>query len=142
MAIDKSAWLDDYKSGATARSEKWLREYLRAPDKQRKAASDDAEKLYAEKVTAAIARKARQKSLSKVSESDFNKGAEDAGSGAYSSGVTAKADKALKKVGPYLDEIDRLMPTMPKRGADPMTNLTSRAGHIVKGLADLKKKLG
>jgi hypothetical protein len=142
MAIDKSAWLEDYKSGARARADKWLREYTRTPDKVKKGVSDDAEKLYAEKVTAAISRKARQKALAKLTDADLNAAAEKVGSTAYASGVEAKADKALKNVTPYLEEIDRLLPTLPKRTADPMANLTARAGHIVKGLSELKKKLG
>ena len=140
MPIDKTAWLEDYKSGARLRSDKWLNNYKATPDKLAKAASDDAQKLYEDQMKDPKVLKRRQSKLKKLSESDLNAAADAAGSTAYATGVEAKAGKALKNVSIYLDEIDRLKPTMPKRTTDPMSNLTNRAGHFVKGLSELKKR--
>jgi hypothetical protein len=142
MAIDRTAAKANYVSGASNNADKLVKNYVATPGKLDAARSDAAEKLYAEKTQAAISNKTRQKSLNKVNESDMNTAMQATGAANYRSGTGRAADKQAKNVEPYYAALDSLEGKYPARTADPMANLTNRAGLVVKTLSDLKKRQG
>lgn len=89
-----------------------------------------------------IANKSRQKGLANVSEADMNAAMTRSGAQNYRSGTTNNADKQAKNVEPYYAALDSLEGKYPAKTADGMTNLTQRAGLVVKTLQDLKKRIG
>jgi hypothetical protein len=142
MGIDMNEWVDEYQSGTAQASDKLVRRYIRRTDKLARASSEDAEKNYAAGVNEAVARKTRQKKLKQLSESDLNAGMEAKGAAAYSAGTAASANKAARGFAPYASVIDSTVSKLPPRTQDGMTNLTQRAGAVVKALIDKKKQLG
>lgn len=142
MGIDRTAAKQNYVTGASNNAEKLVNNYVRASGKLDKAKSDAAEQLYAAKVQAAIANKSRQKGLQSVTESDMNLAMQATGAQNYRSGTGRSAEKQAKNVEPYYAALDGLEGKYPARTADPMANLTNRAGLVVKTLSDLKKRIG
>jgi len=141
MAIDRSAFKDDYVRGTSANADKLVRNYVKKTGKLDAASSDEAEALYAEKIQRAITKKSRQKGLSRISEADMNKGMEATGAAAYRNKTAAKVGKMMDNVEPYLDALDGLEGKLPPRTADRMANLVNRAGLVVETLGNLKDKL-
>lgn len=119
-----------------------MKNYTARTGKVDAARSDAAEKLYAERVQQAIANKSRQKALANVSESEMNAAMSARGASNYRQGTAAGADKQAKNVEPYYAALDGLEGKYPAKTSDPMTNLTQRAGLVVKTLSDLKKRIG
>jgi len=142
MTIDRTAAKTNYVQGASNNAEKLVSNYIRQSGKLDRAKSDAAEALYAAKVQAAIAQKSRQKGLNKVTESEMNAAMQATGAANYRSGTGRSADKQAKNVEPYYAALDGLEGKYPARTADPMANLTNRAGLVVKTLSDLKKRIG
>ena len=141
MTIDRSAFKDDYVRGTSANADKLVRNYTKKTGKLDAAASDEAEALYAEKISRAISKKSRQKGLNRISEADMNKGMQATGATAYRNKTAAKVDKMMTNVEPYLDALDDLEGKLPPRTADRMANLMNRAGLVVTTLGDLKDRL-
>lgn len=142
MGIDRTAAKANYVQGASNNAEKLVKNYTSRTGKLDAAKSDGAEQLYAAKVQAAIANKSRQKGLQKVTESDMNAAMTATGAQNYRSGTGRSAEKQAKNVEPYYAALDGLEGKYPARTADPMQNLTNRAGLVVKTLSDLKKRIG
>lgn len=142
MAIDRMAAKTNYVQGASNNAEKLVNNYIRQSGKLDRAKSDAAEALYAAKVQAAIAQKSRQKGLNRVTESEMNAAMQATGAQNYRSGTGRSADKQAKNVEPYYAALDSLEGKYPARTADPMANLTNRAGLVVKTLSELKKRIG
>ncbi len=142
MGIDRNAAKQNYVSGASNNAEKLVSNYVKTPGKLDAAKSDAAEKLYADKLTQAIANKSRQKGLAKVSESEMNAAMAATGAQNYRSGTTRSADKQSKNVEPYYVALDALEGKLPARTSDPMANLMNRAGAVVKTMVETKKRIG
>lgn len=141
MPIDRTNFKEDYLKGTSANADKLVRNYVKKTGKLEAAASDEAEDLYAEKIQAAVARKARQKGLNRITEAEMNAGMQATGSSAYRNKTAAKVDKMMANVSPYLDALDNLEGRLPPRTSDRMANLMNRAGMVVTTLGDLKDKL-
>jgi hypothetical protein len=129
----------DYAAGVAAKASKWLRRTLAATGVADAAKSEAAESSYAQAMSAAIANKQRQKGLAGVSDSDIKAGVNAAGAGGYSQGATRKAAKMAKKAKPYVDEAVRIANSLPPRGADAASNVTSRVIPIAVGLQQKKR---
>ncbi len=142
MTIDRTASKANYISGASNNAEKLVANYVKTTGKLDKAKSASAEALWAAKIQAAIAQKSRVKGLERVTESDMNAAMQASGAGNYRAGTSRSADKQARNVEPYLAALDGLEGKYPARTADPMANLTNRAGLVVKTLSDLKKRIG
>ena len=141
-AIDRTAAKQNYVSGASNNAEKLVKNYVATPGKVDAARSDQAEKLWAEKIQQAIAQKSRQKALGKVSEADMNGAMVARGAQAYRTGTANGANKQATNVEPYYAALDSLVGKYPAKTSDPMANLMNRAGLVVKTLSDLKKRMG
>jgi len=141
MPVSKDEWKAEYVARARAAADKLVKRYVARRDKLARMTSDEAQKNYEEAMRDPAVLKRRLIKLKKLTEEDLNRAMERKGAAAYSVGVEAAADKAADNVAPYLEELDRLLATLPPRTRDPMQNLMRRAGHIVKGLSDLKKRL-
>ncbi len=128
-----------YRARVAISGQDWLNGVQNATGIVEAGRSDAAEALYAAKISAAVANKSRQKGLAGVTDEDVKAGARAVGPGGYSSAAAAKADKFGKKVGPYLDVIRSVLPTLPAKTADALSNLTSRAGPIVTALQNKKR---
>ncbi len=142
MTIDRNAAKQNYVQGASNNAEKLVNNYIKTSGKLDAAKSDAAEKLYADKLAAAIANKSRQKGLAKVSEQEMNAAMQATGSTNYRSGTSRGADKQAKNVEPYYAALDALEGKLPARTSDPMANLMNRAGAVVKTMVETKKRVG
>ena len=108
-------------------------------DWQEKAASDDAENLWKEKIAEAAARNARQKAVSAVSNEEWRSAAVNKGSARIGAGMTAAKAKRAAKFEPYRSAIEGL--SLPAKTADPTANVTNRVIPIAVALSDLKKSM-
>lgn len=142
MGINRQDAKTNYVQGASNNADKLVKRYVEASGKLDKAKSDAAEQLFAAKIQAAIANKSRQKGLNKVTESEMNAAMQATGATNYRSGTGRSAEKQAKNVEPYYAALDGLEGKYPARTADPMANLTNRAGLVVKTLSELKKRIG
>jgi len=141
MPISREEWKEEYLARARASADKLVKRYTARRDKLARMTSEEAQRNYEEAMRDPSVLRRRLVKLKQLSEEDLNRAMERKGAIAYTAGVEAAADKAAERVAPYLEELDRLIATLPPRTRDPMQNLTRRAGHIVKGLSELKKRL-
>lgn len=142
MAIDVNQAKADYATGASNNAEKLVRKYVAKSGKLEAARSDAAEKLYAAKVSAAIANKSRQKGLAKTNEAEMNAAMQSSGAANYRSGTNRSQDKWARNVQPYIDGLNGLEGRYPAKTADPMANLMNRSGLVVKTMTEIKKRIG
>jgi hypothetical protein len=142
MPINRANAKTNYTQGAQNNSQKLVTNFVAKTGKIDAARSDAAEALYAANTQAAIARKARQKALANVTESQMNAAMQATGATAYGAGVERSKDKWASHTEPFLAALDGLEGRYPARTSDPMANLTNRAGLVVKTLSDLKKRTG
>ena len=137
--IKVEALADAYKLGVGAKSSKWYNGILAATGITAAGASDAAETRYAAKVQEAIASKSRQNRLKLISDEDVKAPIRAAGSGGiWSTPAQNKAPKFQKNFAPYAAVINATVATLPPKGTDPLSNLTSRAGPIVTALHNKK----
>jgi hypothetical protein len=78
----------------------------------------------------------RNKGIAKVSDDAWRTAAKTKGQPIIGSRMIAAADKQVANFRPYRDALSAL--TLPPKVADPMTNLTNRAGAVVKVMVDTK----
>jgi len=142
MGINRQDAKTNYVQGASNNADKLVKRYVEQTGKLDKAKSEAAEQLFAAKMQAAITNKSRQKGLGRVTEGEMNAAMQATGASNYRSGTGRSADKQAKNVEPYYAALDGLEGKYPARTADPMANLTNRAGLVVKTLSDLKKRIG
>jgi hypothetical protein len=128
-----------YRARVSVAGADWLKGVERATGVVEAARSDAAETQFAAKMSAAIANKSRVKGLAGVTDEDIKAAARAVGPGGYSTPAAAKAAKLGKKIGPYLDVIRAVLPTLPPKTADGLANLTARAGPIVQALQAKKR---
>jgi recombination DNA repair RAD52 pathway protein len=140
MAIDKSKWKERYMRNTAAATGDLVDGYVTRTDKVDRMASDDAQKNYEDAMRDKAVLERRQKRLKTLSESDLNEAMRTKGAARYAEGTAASADKALERVGPYLDEIDKITSKLKPRTRDPRQNVMERVVPIAVGLSDLKKK--
>lgn len=141
MAIDKSKWKDKYTRNTAAATSDLVDGYVARTDKVARMASDDAQKNFEEAMRDKAVLERRQKRLKGLSESDLNEAMRTKGAARYAEGTAASADKALERVGPYLDEIDKIVARLKPRTRDPRANVMERVVPLAIGLSDLKKKM-
>jgi hypothetical protein len=141
MAIDKSKWKDKYTRNTAAATGDLVDGYIARTDKVARMASDTAQKNYEEAMRDKAVLERRQKRLKGLSESDLNEAMRTKGATRYAEGTAASADKALERVEPYLNEIDKIVGTLKPRTRDPRSNVMERVVPIAIGLSDLKKRM-
>jgi len=117
-----------YKQGVQATSD-WAE----------KAASSEAEDLWAQKVAEAAAAKRRQKAVANVSNAEWQAAAANKGAARIAGGMTAGADKRTRNFEPHRAAIESV--TLPPRTADPMANVDARVKPIVSALVETKKAI-
>jgi hypothetical protein len=79
----------------------------------------------------------RNAGISKVSDDTWRTNAVNKGQPIIGARMTAAADKQITGFRPYRDALSAL--TLPDKVADPMTNLTNRAGAVVRAMVDTKR---
>jgi hypothetical protein len=79
----------------------------------------------------------RSSGISKVSDSTWQNNAVTKGQPIIGARMTAAADKQVQNFAPYAAALSAL--TLPDKVADPMTNLTQRAGAVVQAMVNTKK---
>jgi hypothetical protein len=82
----------------------------------------------------------RAKNIGKVSDSDWRSAADTKGSPIIGARMTAAAPKQQANWAPYRAALESL--TLPPKTADPMSNLTNRAGAVVQAMVNTKKSVG
>jgi hypothetical protein len=82
----------------------------------------------------------RAKNIGKVSDADWRNAADTKGSPIIGARMTAAAPKQQANWAPYRSVLESL--TLPPKTADPMSNLTNRAGAVVQAMVNTKKSVG
>jgi hypothetical protein len=100
--------------------------------------SRQAEDLWATRVTAAAASRAREKGLANVSDADWKKAAMEKGSSRIASGMQASKGKFSDRMGRVLSTLNGI--ELPPRTDDVMANVTNRVGTIASVLHNEFKK--
>ncbi len=142
MPINKANWLQDYKNGTAANSDKLVRNYTQTPGKLAAATSDSAQRNFEDAMKDPKVLARRQAELKKLSEEDLNRGMAATGASAYREGTSNNAEKAMTAVGKYLDKIDGVLPTLKPRTRDATANVMNRVAPLAKALQDLKNAGG
>ena len=128
-----------YKDGIGRAPANYKEGIAATTDWAEKASSDAAEALYKEKLAESMAANRRQNAIKEVSNEEWKKNALDLGGGRIGAGMAANADKRTRNYEPFRVALEGV--TLPERTADPMANLTNRAGAVVKTLVDKKKEI-
>lgn len=97
----------------------------------------DGESLYAAKMQDVIANGTRAKGLSKVSDSDWQKGASEKGAARIGPGMLAAQDKRTRNYETTRSALDGL--TLADKTTDAMTNIDNNVKAVVKAMQDAKK---
>lgn len=98
-----------------------------------------AEELWATRVTAAAAARAREAGLAKVSDADWKKATLEKGKARIGSGMQAAKDKFATGIGEVLSTLEGI--TLPPKTDDVMANVTNRVGTIATTLHERFKKV-
>lgn len=141
MAIDKSKWKDKYTRNTAAATGDLVDGYVARTDKVTRMSSDAAQANYEAAMRDKKVLERRQKKLKGLSEEDLNEAMRTKGGARYAEGTAASADKALERVTPYLDEIDKIVGTMKPRTRDPRQNVMDRVVPLAVGLREKKDRM-
>lgn len=82
----------------------------------------------------------RAKNIGKVADADWRSSTISKGRPIIGARMTAAAGKQQANWAPYRSALESL--TLPAKTADPMTNLTNRAGAVVQAMVATKKSVG
>jgi len=141
MAIDKSKWKEKYERNTAAATGDLVDGYTARTDKVARMSSDTAQSNYEAAMRDKTVLKRRQSKLKGLSESDLNEAMRTKGAARYAEGTAASAGKALANVEPFLDEIDKIVPTMKPRTRDPAQNVLNRVTPLAVGLRAKKDRM-
>lgn len=136
---DAATWEASYKDGAQRKAGKWQTNFLGATGIAAAASSDAAQMAYQAKMMDPAVLAVRQKKLKKLSDADFQAPVRAGGSGLYSSGVAAKADKAARGVAPFLGVIQGVLNTLPPKTDNVDANIDNRVKPLARALRDAKR---
>ncbi|NVM24161.1 MAG: hypothetical protein HWN68_20575 [Desulfobacterales bacterium] len=100
-------------------------------DWQSKAASDAAEKNYADGVGKAVANKTRQAGVKKVSNADWQSLASEKGGAVIADRMRGALDKQAANWSPIYDAVASAVDRLPARGIDFRANITARLLPVV-----------
>lgn len=80
----------------------------------------------------------RAKKISNVSNEEWKSKATNLGTSRIGAGMEQAIDKQKRGFAPFREKLAGL--TLPEKTTDPMTNLTQRAGAVVKAMVETKKE--
>ena len=126
-----------YVDGAAKAPERYKSGIRNTTGWKDKAASAEAEALYAAKMQEAISAKRRQRALEGVSEEEWKNNAINKGDAVIGRRMQEAADKQQRNWAPYGEALRNT--ELPPRSADPMQNVTNRVGAVVQALVAKKK---
>ena len=112
---------------------------VKAAEWKSAAASDAAERAFAEKLREAIDKQRRKKAIEKKTDEDWRRPALEIGKGRLKEGMAGKADKWASEFKPFADAISGV--TLPPRSANWEDNIDKRLKPIVKALVETKEKM-
>ncbi len=138
--IDMAKWEAKYKKNAGAAGDEWLAALTATTGIAAAAASPEAQKLYADKMSDASIIAKRQKRLAKLTDEDFKAPARAVGAAGYKKGIEAKGGKAARGFAPMAAVIDAAVAGLAPKGTDPESNVMNRVLPIVKALAAKAKE--
>lgn len=99
---------------------------LDGADWKSKASSNEAEALYAEKITKAISSKSRQRGINAVSNEDWLNAAKTKGANSIQEGMRQGKDKYNKNFAPVLSAMNNAAASLKPRTVDINTNIDNR----------------
>lgn len=97
----------------------------------------DGQGLYVQRMQDPSVLARRSSGIAKVSDDTWRTNAVTKGAPIIGARMTAGADKQISGYRPYRDALTAL--TLPDKVADPMTNLTARAGAVVQTMVNTKR---
>lgn len=114
---------------------------LEGADWKSKASSDNAEKLYAEKVQAAISNKSRQKGINAISNEDWLNAAKTKGADSIAEGMRQGKEKYTKNFSPILAAMNSAADKLPAKTTDIKANIINRVTPVAEAAhnASLRK---
>lgn len=142
MAIDITAAKSEYRNRTAGASQKLVDRFKAAPNKVARGSSDAAQRAYQAAMADPKVIARRQKNLAKLTDEELNRAMELKGASAYSAGTAAATDKWERNITPYIQEIDRIVATLPERTRDVNQNVDRRLKPLATGLRAKKDALG
>jgi len=139
--IDMTSAKEDYVDRAGQSGNKLVKNYVAATDKLAKASSNEAQAQYVAAMQDQKVLARRQKRLKQLTEEDLNSAMEATGATAYNNAVIAKADKWEKRVTPYFNLLNTIVPQLKPRTRDIAQNIANRVNPVAIGLHKLKEQL-
>ncbi len=133
--------MENYTDRAGVSGDKLVKNYVAVTDKLAKAASNEAQDQYKQAMADPKVIARRQLRLKQLSEEDLNSAMEATGASAYNNAVVAKADKMRKRVTPYYNLINTIVPTLKPRSRNVDQNIDNRVKPIANALHKLKEQL-
>jgi len=121
-----------YKTGVSAKAQKWYNHFQAATGIADAARSETAETNYRTKMEVVLSSKLRQKGLAGVTDADIK--AAVTSPSVYSTPAQNKSAKFAKKFAPYVSVINSAVASLPARTADPDTNIDNRVKPIARAL--------
>jgi len=137
--VSPAEWQRLYNEGASRNAGKWQANFLATTGIADAAKSDAAQTSYTAQMMNPAVLATRQAKLRALTDEDFKAPVKAGGSGLYSSAVAAKAAKAAKGVGPYLEEIARVVPTLGPKTDNVDTNIDNRVKPLARALRAKKR---
>jgi len=104
---------------------------VRKADWQTPAASDQAEKNYADAVSKAVAEKRRQKGVKKISNTDWQEAAVRKGAPIIGDRIRGALDKWAAEWGPIYDSVVSKVAALPPKTVDWRANINNRLVPVV-----------
>ena len=126
---------DNYVSAASGVKKKYERG-IKGAEWSENASSDASEDLYQEKLRASMGRRARQKAIAKIPNSEWQNRSLGKGASAIVPAMQQSGGKWRKGFQPYADELTSIK--LPDRVADPEQNVINRVVPIAVALAERK----
>jgi len=140
--IDRTKALEKYVKHAKDAADELVENFCKRSDIIDLATSEAAQKLWIAKITDPKVQERRIKNLKKVSITELHTAMREYGGENYKKGVEKKKTKWQKRVEPYFDVIESVVPTLPPKTADPMENIDNRLKAIVAALVKKKEEIG
>lgn len=104
-----------------------------------RATSDEAEDLWAAKLSEAISARRRKKALERVDEAEWKKRAAEIGATIIGTKIAKSVDKWAKNWAPYREALEAV--ELPPKTADPFANIDNRLKKVVEAMITKKKEI-
>ncbi len=139
--IDVTQAGEDFVTGAKAKVEKLIRKYTARTDILDLATKKEAEDSFKARVVSDLAIAKRRAHLKDLSITDLHEAMRAKAPTTYPVGIEGGKSRYVRRVDPFMKEIDLIRPKLPAKTADARTNVTNRVVPLAVGLQNKAKAI-